>query len=64
MTVGDLGGQALAAGLVDEIAMDVAPVVLGEGCAFSTVTSAPSSSTIPTRWSGQPRAAPALHSPD
>jgi dihydrofolate reductase len=31
---GDLGGQAFSAGLVDEIAMDVAPVVLGEGVRF------------------------------
>lgn len=31
---GDVGGQALAAGLVDEIAMDVAPVVLGRGKPF------------------------------
>jgi dihydrofolate reductase len=28
---GDVGGQALAAGLVDEVRMDVAPVVLGAG---------------------------------
>jgi len=28
---GDVGGQAVAAGLVDEIAVDVAPVLLGEG---------------------------------
>lgn len=31
VTAGDLGGQAFSAGLVDEVAMDVAPVVLGEG---------------------------------
>lgn len=31
---GEMGGQALAAGLVDEVAMDVAPVVLGEGKRF------------------------------
>lgn len=31
---GDLGGQAFSAGLVDEVAMDVAPVVLGEGVRF------------------------------
>lgn len=31
---GDVGGQVLAAGLVDEIAMDVAPVVLGGGRRF------------------------------
>src|SRR3954452_2451261 len=34
VTAGDLGGQAFAAGLVDEVAMDVAPVVLGEGVRF------------------------------
>ena len=34
VTAGDLGGQAFSAGLVDEIAMDVAPVVLGEGMRF------------------------------
>lgn len=34
VTAGDLGGQAFAAGLVDEVAMDVAPVVLGEGIRF------------------------------
>ena len=34
VTAGDLGGQAFSAGLVDEVAMDVAPVVLGEGVRF------------------------------
>jgi len=34
VTAGDVGGQALAAGLVDEVAMDVAPVVLGRGKPF------------------------------
>ena len=34
MTAGDLGGQAFSAGLVDEVAMDVVPVVLGEGVRF------------------------------
>lgn len=34
VTAGDLGGQAFSAGLVDEVAMDVAPVVLGEGKRF------------------------------
>ena len=28
---GDIGGQAVAAGLVDEVAIDVAPVLLGQG---------------------------------
>jgi dihydrofolate reductase len=31
VTAGDLGGQVLAAGLVDEVAMDVVPVVFGAG---------------------------------
>ncbi|MCK2215002.1 dihydrofolate reductase family protein [Actinomadura sp. ATCC 31491] len=31
VAAGDVGGQVLAAGLVDEVAMDVAPVVLGAG---------------------------------
>jgi dihydrofolate reductase len=34
VTAGDLGGQAFAAGLVDEVAMDVVPVVLGDGVRF------------------------------
>lgn len=31
VAAGDIGGQALAAGLVDEVRMDVVPVVLGSG---------------------------------
>ena len=31
VAAGDVGGQALAAGLVDEVRMDVAPVVFGAG---------------------------------
>jgi dihydrofolate reductase len=31
ITAGDIGGQALAAGLVDQVAMDVVPVVFGSG---------------------------------
>lgn len=34
VTAGDVGGQAFSAGLVDEIAMDVVPVVMGEGVRF------------------------------
>jgi dihydrofolate reductase len=34
VTAGDVGGQAFSAGLVDEVAMDVAPVVLGQGVRF------------------------------
>ena len=31
VAAGDVGGQMLAAGFVDEVAMDVAPVVIGSG---------------------------------
>ncbi|MFI6631865.1 dihydrofolate reductase family protein [Nonomuraea fuscirosea] len=31
VAAGDIGGQALALGLVDEVAMDVVPVVIGSG---------------------------------
>lgn len=31
VTAGDMGGRALAAGLIDEVAMDVVPVVFGSG---------------------------------
>jgi dihydrofolate reductase len=31
VAAGDVGGQVLAAGLVDEVRMDVAPIVLGSG---------------------------------
>jgi dihydrofolate reductase len=31
LTAGEMGGQALALGLVDEVAMDVVPVVFGSG---------------------------------
>lgn len=34
VTGGDVGGQVLAAGLVDEVAMDVVPVVFGSGKRF------------------------------
>jgi dihydrofolate reductase len=34
VAAGDVGGQALAAGLVDEVRMDVAPVVMGSGKRF------------------------------
>ncbi|MFU8946071.1 dihydrofolate reductase family protein [Mycetocola zhadangensis] len=34
VAAGDVGGQALAAGLVDEVRMDVVPVVLGSGKRF------------------------------
>ena len=31
MNAGEVGGQILAAGLVDEVAMDVVPAVFGSG---------------------------------
>ncbi len=31
VNAGDVGGQILAAGLVDEVAMDIVPVVFGSG---------------------------------
>jgi dihydrofolate reductase len=34
VTAGNVGGQAFSAGLVDEVMMDVAPVVLGEGVRY------------------------------
>lgn len=34
VAAGDVGGQLLAAGLVDEVRMDVAPVVVGSGKRF------------------------------
>ncbi|MEV0272339.1 dihydrofolate reductase family protein [Hamadaea sp. NPDC050747] len=38
VAAGEVGGQFLAAGLVDEIAMDIAPVVLGSGKRFFGAT--------------------------
>lgn len=35
VAAGDVGGQVLAAGLVDEVRMDVVPVVLGSGKRYS-----------------------------
>lgn len=41
VAAGDVGSQALALGLVDEVAMDVAPVVLGTGRPFFGSLDAP-----------------------
>jgi dihydrofolate reductase len=41
VAAGDVGGQVLAAGLVDEVRMDVAPVVLGAGKRFFGEIDAP-----------------------
>lgn len=35
VAAGNVGGQALALGLVDEVAMDVVPVVFGSGKRYS-----------------------------
>jgi len=34
VTAGDMGGQALALGLIDHVAIDIAPVVFGRGKAY------------------------------
>ena len=34
VAAGDVGGQVLAAGLIDEVRMDVVPVVFGSGRRF------------------------------
>ncbi|MDN4474419.1 dihydrofolate reductase [Demequina sp. SYSU T00192] len=41
VSAGDIGGQALDAGLVDEVRMDVVPVVLGSGRRFFGAVHAP-----------------------
>jgi dihydrofolate reductase len=41
VAAGELGAQVLAAGLVDEIAMDVAPVLLGSGKRYFGTLEAP-----------------------
>ena len=40
VAAGDVGGQVFAAGLVDEVRMDVAPVVLGSGKSYFGSTGA------------------------
>ena len=57
---GDVGGQALALGLVDEVAMDVVPVVFG-GASDTSVGSTAStcSRTLTSSFRG-PRAAPSI----
>jgi dihydrofolate reductase len=41
IAAGDVGGQAFAAGLVDEVRMDVVPVVIGSGIRFFGSADAP-----------------------
>ncbi|GAB2866440.1 hypothetical protein GCM10027176_80200 [Actinoallomurus bryophytorum] len=55
VNAGDVGGQILAAGLVDEVAMDVVPVVFGSDLAFGGArASAP-------RWRRPPAAKGGRH---
>ena len=48
VTAGDMGGQALALGLVDEVAMDVVPVAFGSGKRYFGVVGRTSYSRIRT----------------
>jgi dihydrofolate reductase len=41
VSAGDVAGQLLAAGFIDEVRMDVAPVVLGSGKRFFGAVDAP-----------------------
>ena len=41
VAAGDVGGQVLAAGLIDEVRMDVVPVVFGSGKRFFGSVDAP-----------------------
>ena len=54
VAAGDVGGQALALGLVDEVAMDVVPVVFGSGKRRFTVrrSASPSAGARPARSGG------------
>ena len=62
VAAGDVGGQALALGLVDEVAMDVVPVVLGTGKRVLRLRRDPAPARGPgRRHPGRPRAPPALH---
>ncbi len=53
VAAGDVGGQALALGLVDEVAMDVVPVVFGSGKPFFGACRQPTPVGGPRR--GHPR---------
>ena len=61
VAAGDVGGQMLAAGLVDEVRMDVVPVVFGSGKRYfgSARRTAPVGGSR-RGDSGQPGASPAL----
>jgi dihydrofolate reductase len=52
VNAGDAGGQIFAAGLVDEVAMDVAPVVFGRANATSAASTGSIYWRIPT-WSSR-----------
>ena len=48
MAAGEVGGQILALGLVDEVAMDVVPVVFGSGKRYFGGSTASICSRTPT----------------
>ena len=50
VAAGDVGGQALALGLVDEVAMDVVPVVFGSGKRYFGSGDGPAPARGPETW--------------
>ena len=54
VTAGNVGGQALALGLVDEVAMDVVPVVFGRGKRYFGARRAAATGGFRRRDSGSP----------
>jgi dihydrofolate reductase len=60
---GNVGGQALAAGLVDEVRVDLVPVVFGAGVRFSATTPGRLCSWT-TRRSFRPNGSPACATAD
>ncbi len=60
VAAGDVGGQVLAAGLIDEVRMDVVPVVLGSGKRYFGSVHAQHLLEDPDVASGQSGASPAL----
>ena len=60
VAAGDVGGQALAAGLIDEVRMDVVPVVFGSGKRYFGSVHAQHLLEDPDVVQGQPGAPPAL----
>lgn len=63
VAAGELGGAVLAAGLVDEVRMDVVPVIFGSGKRFFGAVDAQPVGRPRRAGSGRPRPPPALHGP-